>query len=169
MEIFKISQLAQKLHKNKLTEKRKAVYTGITWILFSITGTSFYIKAMADSTGGINAPTVAADIAVIVSSGLFVVGSYLLNKKGDNKSFVERFMIIGLSAGLILLLIALLLGFIYGAIYLSQNPGPLSEGAVIPYTWFDFAFFILLTVVYAYLLFKGMALSSGAKVRYLSR
>lgn len=165
MELLNTSLLAQKLHKNKLSEKRKAVYLGITWVLWSVTVTAFYLSVLAPTVGTLNAAAITSDILIVVSALLYVVVSYVINKKGDNKNFIERFMVIGLSAALITLLLAIVLGFIYGAILFSMNP--VQDGTPPPYSWFDVVFMLLLTLVYAYVLFKGMAVAARVKLRYI--
>src|SRR3989344_6753381 len=142
MHFWNISALAQELREEKLTERDKMKYVLALFLLGNI---FFYgAQGLYVSAGFLLALEVLAVIAITVGG---IIWCYAANAKGDNKSFVERFVVLSLPVTVRLLTF----GFIIYVAYIIVGFIAMGEAFDVfigEYTIFDLLFIGALEVLF---------------------
>lgn len=142
MHFWNTNALIQELREEKLTERGKMKYA---LALFLLGNVFFYgAQGLYSSTGFLLVLEMLAVLAITVGG---VVWCYLTNAKGDNKSFVERFIVLSLPITIRLFV----LGFIVYVAYVILGfiiLGEVFDTFVERYTTFDLLFIVVFEALF---------------------
>ncbi|WP_207534778.1 hypothetical protein [Desertivirga arenae] len=121
MTLFNLDKLENQLRKDQVTDRQAMIYLLINNLLYSLT---IYFATGQKAKGWMFWTEI---LTVILSNGLGVYYSYVINKRGDNKDFFKRFQAIVFVLGLRLMVFVLLTMFVVGLLLNTPLDQPLPE------------------------------------------